>query len=416
MAADTLEAVTIDMGQDVVLGLGGGLDYEIAWDPSVLEELVTRYAIRSSELSTSVEVASERDLVRSMLAFVRDGVGGERYVASSDIVEAFAARFQRRVVLGGTCLRAALAMSRLGVRSSLHLVSINNHVRRALPDQVSYICSASQDTTHPHLIVQFPAGARVHTGDVDLRAPHANRLIYVNDPPSRELVLSTELGTLLSTAAIFLVSGFNSMQNRATLDRRLHELREHMQALPSDALVVYEDAGFHAPDLSRQVLERLVDVVDVHSMNEDEMQAYVCRPLDLLDVASTATALREVTTLVPVHTLVVHTKCWSLAFGPLAESYRSALQTGTGMAGARYLHGDDFTETDYQQTSRYPERPAGRAFAEAIEALLPDEVCCVPAFDLSSATPTTIGLGDTFVGGFVAALADAPRSDRRGAA
>jgi ADP-dependent phosphofructokinase/glucokinase len=31
-------------------------------------------------------------------------------------------------------------------------------------------------------------------------------------------------------------------------------------------------------------------------------------------------------------------------------------------------------------------------------------VVCVPAHDIATADPTTIGLGDTFVGGFVAAL------------
>ena len=83
---------------------------------AIVEDLATQYAIRADELDPSVAVRSERDLVRSVLAFVRDGVGGERFVASSDIVEAFAARFTRRITLGGTGVRAAVAMSRLGVR------------------------------------------------------------------------------------------------------------------------------------------------------------------------------------------------------------------------------------------------------------------------------------------------------------
>jgi ADP-dependent phosphofructokinase/glucokinase len=43
-------------------------------------------------------------------------------------------------------------------------------------------------------------------------------------------------------------------------------------------------------------------------------------------------------------------------------------------------------------------------------------VCAVPALVLRTATPTTIGLGDTFVGGFVAALAGAGRGVADGAA
>jgi ADP-dependent phosphofructokinase/glucokinase len=37
-------------------------------------------------------------------------------------------------------------------------------------------------------------------------------------------------------------------------------------------------------------------------------------------------------------------------------------------------------------------------------------VHCVPGFALDVAHPTTVGLGDTFVGGFLASLA---REDRR---
>src|SRR5438128_689155 len=112
------------MSTSYVLGLGGTVDYEIRWDSRVVEALALEYGIRAAELSVSVPIGSERDLLRTLLAFVRDGVGGERFVASSDIVEAFAARFERRITLGGTCVRAALAMDKLGIASTVHLVSI----------------------------------------------------------------------------------------------------------------------------------------------------------------------------------------------------------------------------------------------------------------------------------------------------
>ena len=398
------------MRRDVVLGLGGTVDYEVAWEPAVMQELVSHYAIRPAEVSTAVVVGSERDLVCSVLGFVRDGVGGERFVASCDIVEAFAARFARRLTLGGTCVRAASVLSSLGIPSIVHLVSIDDHVRRLLPAGVSYLCSARHDSTDPHLIVQFPAGARIRVGDVELCAARANRLIYVNDVPNRELVLSPDLGRVLTTAGVFLVSGFNSMQDPAALKARLHDLREHMKHLPAGAVVVYEDGGFHVPALSGQIRERLLDLVDVYGLNEDEMQAYLGRPLDLLDPAVIAGALRELHTRIPVGTLVVHTAFWSLAFGAGARAdaqvHRPALESGTRTAGARYLHGDEVTEADRRALASNPRRPDGEAFARAIEALLPGEVCCVPSFALSSPAPTTVGLGDCFVGGFIAALAE----------
>lgn len=404
------------MSDEIVLGLGGCLDCEITWDSAVLEDLVVRYGIRDSELSTSLEVRSERDLVCSMLAFVRDGVGGERFVASSHIVETFAARFPRRTTLGGTNVRAALAMSRLGVRSTLHLVSIDDQVREMLPEEVSYVCSVTRDTVDPHLIVQFPAGARVRAGDVDIVAPCPNRLIYVNDAPNRELVLCAQLGDVLSSARVFLISGFNTMQDAATLQARVGELRAAMRSLPTDATVMYEDAGFHVPEFSQQVRAGLLDLVDVYGMNEDEMQEYVGRRLDLLDAPAMSAALKELKAVVPARTLVVHTRYWSLALGHDPESYRDALEGGVAMASTRYLHGDGFTPAQHAQVSGIPRHDGGVAFARALEALLPENACCVPALRLGTPTPTTIGLGDAFVGGFIAALARTRRRVARGVA
>ena len=177
-------------GGDVVLGLGSCLDYEITWDGAVVQALADELGVTAGDVGRDVVVRTERDLVGSVLGFVREGAGGERFVASSAVLEAFAARFERRVTLGGTNVRAAVALARLGIGTALHTVSVDDHVRRLLPAGVGNLCSADHDSTDPHLIVQFPAGARVRVGGarpgdppVDVVAPHPNRLIYVNDEP-----------------------------------------------------------------------------------------------------------------------------------------------------------------------------------------------------------------------------------------
>jgi len=390
--------------QRLVLGLAGTVDYEVVWDAGALEELVRRHGIRRDELTLDRPIDTERDLVATIVAFVAAGGGGERFVACSAIVEEFAARFTRRITLGGTPVRAALAMRALGVTSHLHLVSIDDHVRRLLPEDCTYTCSASEDTTDPHLIVQFPAGARLRAGDIDVTAPHPNRLIFANDPPARDLLISADLGDALVDADVLLLSGFNVIQDFDVLDRRLHDLLRHLRSLPSRAVVYYEDAGFHAPGLNRHVHETLRDVAGVHGMNEDEMQAYLGRPVDLLDPDQVEAALVELSSWLAGPTLVVHTKYWATAFGPAAETWRPALQGGITMATTRYQHGDHFTETDYRAAARLPKHPAGVEMAVALSDRLGYQVCCVPAFRVDVPHPTTIGLGDTFVGGFIAAL------------
>jgi ADP-dependent phosphofructokinase/glucokinase len=390
----------------LVLGLAGTVDYEIAWDAGVIEDLLRRHGIRRDELDLDHPINSERDLVATIAAFVASGAGGERFIGSSAVVEEFAARFDKRITLGGTPVRAAMAMDVLGLASHLHLVSIDDHVRRLLPGSCTYTCSADHDTTDPHLIVQFPAGARLRAGDIDVTAPHPNRLIIANDPPARELVISPELGDALAEAEVFLISGFNVIQEVDVLDQRLADVKQHLRSLPPDGIAFYEDAGFHAAGLNRRVLEALRHEVDVHSMNEDEMQAYLGRPVDLLDPAQVEAALVELAGTLQGPTLVVHTSFWAAAFGPRAPEWRPALLGGVTMATTRFVHGDHFTESDYRAVAELPRQPDGDAVAAALGRRLGDRVCCVPAFLVDQPHPTVIGLGDTFVGGFIATLAD----------
>ncbi len=388
----------------VVLGLGDCVDYELTLTAGVLEQLVTEYGIGAAEVMSPGPVTAERDLVVSILRYVARGGGGEHFVASAAVLETFADRFPHRATLGGTSVRAGLVMSRLGVPSTFHLVSIDDTVRRLLPREAEYISSAVADTFHPHLIVQYYGGLRVRAGDLDLTAPFANRLIYVNDPANAAMLLADELGARLRAAEVFLISGFNAMRDKDELDARLGSLRSHMRHLPPGAVTYFEDAAYHEPAFSRRVREALLDVIHVYGLNEDELQSYLGHPIDLLSAREVADALTAVHALIPVPTLVLHTKYWAAAHGARAAEYADALDTGTVLAATRYAYGDDFTDDDVDHLRRQPRRPESVAFAAALDRQLGDHVRCAAAFALDVAHPTTVGLGDTFVGGFLAAL------------
>ncbi|WP_146076463.1 carbohydrate kinase family protein [Rathayibacter sp. AY1A7] len=72
-------------------------------------------------------------------------------------------------------------------------------------------------------------------------------------------------------------------------------------------------------------------------------------------------------------------------------------------AELRDLLGDGFTAADYDLVGGLPPQPGSQAVCAAVESAL--EACCVPGLVLETDRPTTIGLGDTFAGGFVSALA-----------
>jgi sugar/nucleoside kinase (ribokinase family) len=390
--------------ENVVLGLGGTVDYEVEWNSTIIEGLIEDFAIDAAELDRFVPVDSERNLIVAILAHLRDGVGGERFITSSDTVKTFASRFQKRITLGGTCVRAGLAMAKLGIPSTLHLVSIDDTVRRLLPASCTYICSASVDSTDPHLIVQFNGGATAHARDIDLRADHPNRIIFTNDPPNTEMVLSKELGNALRTADAFLISGLNVINERSVLDARLATLGRELRNLPPEAVVVYEDAAFHHPEFAPIVRDFMASTVTVYSMNEDELQSHLSKPVDLLNVDDVYAALRELHGLMPARTTVVHTKYWSLAYGNNAGRWRSGLKGGITMASTRFCYGDNFTPADYEAVGQAPVNSRGAELAAELNQRLGADVGCLPALSLATQSPTTIGLGDSFVGGYIAAI------------
>jgi len=396
------------MTHELVLGLGGTVDFEIAWDAGLLTELAQQYRIVRADLDVTAPVEDERSLVCSILAFLDADRGGEKYISSSQLGIDFAGRFDYLVSLGGTCVRAALAIAKLGVPSLVHLVSIDDNVRRLLSPGIDYLCSARQDSLDPHLIVQFPAGASVTLVDGEVRAVHPNRIIYVNDPPNRDLVLSPELPAALAGARAFLPSGFNVMRDPALLADRIAFLQQAMTRLPAEAVVFYEDAGFHDDTMRELVSRDFRGRIDVHSLNEDELQSYLGRRVNLLDLDDVLAALDEFSRFAIAPTVVVHTKYWSLARGYRAAEFEAALAGGIDLASTRYCYGDGFTVADLNAVRQVGVHAGGAEFCERIHARLGGSVRCVPGRVLDVARPTTIGLGDTFVGGFLATVVHGP--------
>ena len=392
------------MGRELVLGLGNCVDYEVAWDSAVVEQLITEYEIQPREVVGKRCIATARDLVISILGFLETGTGGEQFVASPDILHVVADRFEKIVTVGGTPMRAAIAMKRLGHAPALHLVAMNPHVRERLPEGCEWVCSAEEEALYPHLIIQFPEGARVRTGDVDIRAPRANRIIYVNDPDNDRMALSPHLTGLSSGAKVFLVSGLNAIRDSALLADRLEQLGEVLASLPRDAIVFYEDAAFHDPTLSTQVREALVERIDIYSLNEDELQGHLGRPVALLDPTDVLAAMLDLRRRIPVPVLVAHTSHWAMAHGTGVSRLEAPLKAGITMACTRMRIGDDFGRQDLLDTERMSAPGESATFAAAINASGRGAVCCLPSIALNAGSKTTIGLGDAFVGGFLPML------------
>ena len=392
------------MKEKIALGLGNNIDYEIVWDSQVIEKLIIRYDIHDNELSANHAVNCERDLVISILSFLRSGTGGERWVSSSAIIEDFSHHFAKKVTLGGTSVRAAIAMRKLGYTSALHLATINNDVRRLIPPDSPYVCSNTKDSLHPHLIVQFGKDTWVRACDIELCTSRANRIIYHNDDDNIVMKLNEDFGNLITEAKVFLISGFNAMQSEELLSDRLASLLRIMERLPTDAVIFYEDAGFYDPRFNRLIHSTLANKISIFSLNEDELQAHIGRKLDLLNAVQIKEAMVDLQKLIPVPVIVVHSMYWALAYGENAISVAKALKGGVTMATTRFRYGDDFSVENYREIENLAPNQDGAIFADAAQKLLGDRICCVPVPHVDQSNATTVGLGDAFVGGFLPAL------------
>ncbi|MCL4249772.1 MAG: hypothetical protein KJ065_16625 [Anaerolineae bacterium] len=394
------------MNERIALGFGDNIDYEIIWNSAVFEALIIEYDIHADELDIDRRIQSERDLVISILSFLKLGSGGERFIAAPEIIEPFSQRFARKITLGGTSVRAAIAMRKFGYTSALHLVTINDHVRRLIPPDSPYVCSNAQDSSYPHLIVQFGKDTLVRAGDIDLCASQPNRLIYHSDVDNITMKMNEDFASLITDAKVFLISGLNAMQHEAVVKARLESILRIMSSLPSDAQVYYEDGGFYEPSFSHLIIRALAPNLHVFSLNEDEMQGYLRRQVDLLDAFQIQAALRDLADIFPGPGLVIHTRHWALAYGAGAARFAKALKAGVTMATTRYCYGDDFTVEDYQEVESLPPGEEAAQLADALNQLPGNMICCVPVAHVEPSAPTTIGLGDAFVGGFLPALLD----------
>ncbi len=392
--------------EEVVLGLGGTIDFEIVWSNEVFQRLVDSYGISLREIQKSIVIESERELVCNILAHFRDSCGGETQVSDSEIVKTFSERFAKRITLGGTGVRAAIAMKKFGQTTLQHLVSIDDNVRRMLPEGTKYISSADHDTLDPHLIVQFDSRARVRVEGVVIATTKPDRLILTCDPPNEILKLSHELPRVLEKSRIFLISGFNSIHERPLLEQRLVEIADYSRSCPDNAVIFFEDAGYHRDEFRGAVMKSIAALTTFYSMNEEELQRYLDRKVDYHDSRSVVSALTDILSLIDVPILIIHTKDYSVIIGKDYEKYVSCAISGMTMATTRYIYGDNFTVANFQEVGASPRNQLISKIESEVNRQISDWGCLLPAFEVNCDSPTTIGLGDTFVGGFLLELSE----------
>ena len=396
------------MGEKIALGYHTCVDYELVWDTSVIEQQIIAFDIHADELKISPEADSERGLWVSALAHLKAGIGGEIIPNEAPLCEDFANHFDYNITMGGTATRAAIVLDKLGIDSVLQTSCYNEHVERLLPKHIHVLpgVPADHNQIYPHVILQCAGGVRIAANDIDFVTPRENRIMISRDLDSLNTpVLVKEFGELITDAEVFLLGCFSQVLDKDILVDCIEKTKELVKYLPEDAMMVMEDGCYVKKDFRYYVHEQLGPVTDVLSMNEDEMQEYIGKRIDILNVDAVIAALEEVYAGIGVPILVVHSASWALAYGENADMMLESLIGGVTMSATRFRIGDNVTPELYEETKSMPPKAESIDFCEKIEERLGERICIIPCKDLSHVkNPTVVGLGDSFAGGLLPGL------------
>ena len=395
----------------IALGLNNCVDYEIQWDGSILEALVVENNIYRRDVRRYSEVKSLRELICSLLYQMEVGEGIGCKVSDMDIVFEYADSFTFKKTLGGAGVRAAITIRKFGYRSILHLVSQSDDVRALLPEGCEYYCAVEHDADYPHLIIQFPVDAEIRANDIRIVTKRANRVMYFNDEGIMTLPLTEEFFKAAGNCNTLLLGGFTSVSDPKRGMKQAIKAVEYINRHMKNAVIYYESSC--PPDGIKpehnEIWRRIMSVSHIYSINEDELQQHIGEKINLHDAASVIAAIEKLSEIIPCDNYVIHTKYWALMYGKNASSCLVPLQFAVDISTTRLLYGDEMTAEELNNDTRNrPYDPEGLSFKKQLEQRRwKRDVICVPSYLVTEKNVVTIGLGDSFVGGFIAKLSDA---------
>lgn len=396
------------MGEKIALGFHTCVDYELDWDLSVLEDLIRKFDVRRSEIRSDIMLDSERALLIVCLAHMMEGSGGEIIPETPEICTDFANHFHYRITIGGTAMRAATAIRKIGYESVIQTTCYNKYIKELVMPGIHYFPSVGMDHTnaYPHVILSYQANVHVQANDIDFVTPRENRVMFSRDIDSLNMVISQDFAPMLENAKVFLLSCFSEVLDFKIMEKRMEETRRLLRALPEDALVVMEDGCYIVKDHRCYAHRELRGTVDILSMNEDELQEYMGRRIDILNPDEVLEAVEYAYEKSGIPTMIVHSAMWALACGERAGMLESALRGGIALASARFCYGDEFGVQEYEKIKKLPETDCSMEFCRKIMAKAAFPLCCVPTKDMRFVeNPTVVGLGDYFAGGLLPELA-----------
>lgn len=440
--------MTVPVRDRIACGFTNNVDVIIALDGERCAALAADVGASLAETPVAV-AATPAALLQGLRWFLERGQGGEIPLADAAMADWVGAHFSGRLGLGGTGAQAAQTLARLGRDTLLHVTSLSPAQAALLDDSGRILiptpaglrtpaaAARPADPTLTHFIFEYPAGLALPFPDRTVVTSRANRVIVPFSPLHARLPLDPCFLAAVADPAHrvrrALISGYNQIENAAVARARVAEtaaaIRRWRQASP-DLLVHLELGATLAPEVFATILDDLPPHADSVGFNADELAAILALwgepEAAVLDgVAGVLAGLRRLrrghshsrsrSRSLSGPRLGLHAQDYCLTLtrrDPLRE--RAALTYASLVAGTRARLGALPTPADLRATGAAAQpSPAGvAAIADLTAAVgLRDGVARI-GDDWLVAVPTlavpdpagTIGLGDSFTAGLLAAL------------
>ncbi len=382
----------------IYLGFSNTVDYEIKWDETHFLQFIEKTGIKNAEIKRIESIEGEKDLASSILYHMKKGLGCGMTVEDPQIIETYIAGSKYQVTLGGSNIRAAEVISALGGKSVVHLVSRNRDTEDLMPEHVAIMGGEQFQCCYPHIVIQYPRAIHIAVNDIDFVTPRENRVIYSADKACAEMPISESFIEAVKEQDVVLLSGFDMIRRDEILKERVEQIK-NVLCSKNNLSIYMEHAWFANSWQEELLLNELGKYVRFYGMNEEEFQQIIGRNIDILNVKEVADGLKDLKNKLPETTFVIHTEKWGIAYGKDAKMCKDALFSGMITATTRYCNGM-VNATLCEKIALLKEDKQATVFAEKISELLKN-ICCIPIKKVTVNIPTTIGLGDSFVGGFL---------------
>ena len=414
-------------GKDrLIFGYTSDLDVIIEWDKAVINKIISVYLREEPSIKECESIDSMETFARIISYYMIHGLGGEIEITNGEVVETLEEQFRSHCALGGTCAQAACALGMMGFPSIVHITDRSkevSHLMDGLGIEVTDLSGkrpiAEGSCGEPpvkHLILQYPKGARIAVLGKEYVTSISNRIILDYDKIHKYVPIETGFLEYCEGHAddvlAYSCSGFNGIIDPAIMTGLAEKLSRHyrkIKKLNPNCIIYLESAHYMSAEVNNIVYERLAGSIDLLGMNEEELTGYAQKHgmrVNTDEISLIPEILEIVLERYSLRGIVLHTKDYALYYGdPIGNvDFSRGLALGNLMAGTRARIGRYGNYEECRGTLQLPMSPIGIAYREQLEKIPSHHLVCLVPSRYMEHPVYTIGLGDTFVAGFMIAF------------